>query len=152
MWAGAAHQTHASSHIGGHARRPLHKGRDIFAWQPSKMRGILREATEHSLQIGFGSKARETNDYDVSTNTNELPSDKRLANSLRSPTEAFGQHNDVLEEERKMRNIRTYVDHAGLDKACLEDLFPLSRVNQQAGSTSSCEVLSLMMKKRKDAS
>ena len=34
----------------------LHANRDIFAWKPSDMPGILREVIEHALKIKPGSK------------------------------------------------------------------------------------------------
>ena len=34
----------------------LHANRDIFAWRPSDMQGILREVIEHALKIRPGSK------------------------------------------------------------------------------------------------
>ena len=34
----------------------LHANRDIFAWRPSDMQGILREVIEHALKIRSGSK------------------------------------------------------------------------------------------------
>ena len=34
----------------------LHANKDIFAWKPSDMPGILREVTEHTLKIHSGSK------------------------------------------------------------------------------------------------
>ena len=34
----------------------LHANKDIFAWKPSDMLGILREVAEHTLKINPGSK------------------------------------------------------------------------------------------------
>ena len=34
----------------------LHANRDIFAWKPLDLPGILREVAEHALKINLGSK------------------------------------------------------------------------------------------------
>ena len=35
----------------------LRSNKDIFAWKPSDMPGILREVAEHTLKIHLGSKS-----------------------------------------------------------------------------------------------
>lgn len=61
----------------------LLRNRDIFAWKPSDMLGILREVTEHSLDIMFGAKP-VCNASAASTTRSKRPSGRKLLDFWRS--------------------------------------------------------------------
>ena len=126
----------------------LHANKDIFAWKPSDMLGILREVAEHALKIRLGS----------------MPVKQRLRCFDKEKRRAIGEEivkllaarfikevyhpewlaNPVL-VQKKSGKWRMCVDYIGPNKACLKDLFPLPCIDQVVDSTLGCETLCFLM-------
>jgi hypothetical protein len=122
--------------------------KDIFAWRPSDMLGILREVTEHALKIKPGSKS-------VKQRLHRFDEEKRRA--VGEEIEKLlvaGFIKEVYHLERlaspvlvknKNGKWRMCVDYASLKKACPKDPYPLPRIDQVVNSTSRCETSASLM-------
>ena len=106
----------------------LRANKDIFAWKPSDMPGILWEVAEHTLQILPGSKP-------VKQRLRRFDEEKRRAIGEEiAKLLAAGFIKEVYHPEwlanpvlvrKKSRKWRMCVDYTGLNKACPKDPFPL---------------------------
>jgi hypothetical protein len=111
------------------------------------MPGILREVTEHSLDIQADSKPvrqrlRRFDEEKRRTIREEIH--KLLATGFIK--EVFHPEwlaNPIL-VKKKNGKWRMCVDYTGLNKACLKHSFPLTRIYQIVDSTSGCEDLSFL--------
>jgi hypothetical protein len=122
----------------------LHADADIFAWSPSDMPGIPREAAEHSLDILPHSRA-------VQQRLRRFDEERRYAIrvELRKLLEA-GFIKEVFHPTWlanpvlvKKKNGKWWmcVDYTSLNKACPKVPFPLPRIDQIVDSTAGCELL-----------
>jgi hypothetical protein len=111
------------------------------------MPGILREVTEHSLDIRAGSKP-------VKQRLRQFDEEKRRAIgeevhkllATRFIKEVF--HPEWLANpmliKKKNGKWRMCVDYTSLNKACPKHPFPLPRIDQIVDSTTGCELLSFL--------
>jgi hypothetical protein len=117
----------------------LRTNKDIFAWKPSDMPGILREVTEHTLWIKPGSKTvkqclRWFDEEKHRAIGKEIT--KLLAvGFIREVYHPKWLANPVL-VKKKNGKWRMCVDYTSLNKACPKDPFPLPRIDQVIDSTS----------------
>jgi hypothetical protein len=125
----------------------LRANADMFAWSPSDMPDILREVTEHSLDIRAGSKL-------VKQRLRRFDEEKRRAIreevhrllAARFIKEVFHPEwlaNPVL-VKKKNGKWRMCVDYTSLNKACLKHPVLLPRIDQIVDSTAGCELLSFL--------
>jgi hypothetical protein len=121
----------------------LRINKDIFAWKPSNMLGILRKVAEHALKIRLGSKPikqRLRFDKKKHRAIDEEIAKLLAAGFIKEVYLPKWLVNPVLIRKRSGK-WRMCVDHASLNKACPKDLFPLSCIDQVVNSTSGCETL-----------
>jgi hypothetical protein len=122
----------------------LHANANIFAWSPADMPGILREVTEHSLDILPHSR-------DVQQRLRRFDEERRRAIGveLRKLLEA-GFIKEVFHStwlanpilvKKKNGRWQMCVDYTSLNKACPKVPFPLPRIDQIVDSTVGCELL-----------
>jgi hypothetical protein len=106
----------------------LRDNKDIFAWKPADMPGVLRELAEHIIDVNEGSKpikqwlrrfspkkgSNQEGDYEINgSQIYKRNSSSRLANESHSST------------EKNMAEWRMCVDYIDLNKHCPKDPFRL---------------------------
>src|SRR3954463_7819348 len=110
------------------------ENRDIFAWQPTDMKGVPRELAEHNLNIDPKCKP-------VKQPLRRFRDEKRRAigkeiarllkdSFIREVLDTQWVDNPVLVPKKGTKEIRMCVDYTSLNKACPKDPFALPRINQ----------------------
>jgi hypothetical protein len=122
----------------------LHANAEVFVWSPSDMPGILRDVTEHSLDIRAGARP-------VKQPLHRFDEEKRRAIGVEiQKLMAAGFIKEVFHLEwlanpvlvkKKGGKWRMCVDYTGLNKACPKVPYPLPRIYQIVDSTAGCETL-----------
>jgi hypothetical protein len=125
----------------------LYANSNMFAWSPSDMPGILREVTEHSLDIQAGSKPirQRLHRFDEEKHRAIREEIHKLL-AARFVKEVFHPQwlaNPIL-VQKKNGKWRMCVDYTSLNKACPKHPFPLPCIDQIVDSTSGCEALSFL--------
>jgi hypothetical protein len=125
----------------------LYANTDIFAWSPSDMSGILREVTEHSLDILPHSRAvqQQLRGFDEERRRAIGVELRRLleVGFIKEVFHPTWLANPILVKKKKGK-WRMYVDYTGLNKACPKVPFPLPRIDQIVDSTAGCSCVPLM--------
>jgi hypothetical protein len=122
----------------------LWANRDIFAWKPVDMPGVLRELIEHSLNV----------------HPQAMPKKQRFQRFAHDKREAIKQEiakllaagfiKEVIHPEwvanpilvrKKNNEWRMCVDYTDLNKHCPKDHFGVPRIDQVVNSTASCILL-----------
>jgi ribonuclease HI len=114
----------------------LRANTDIFAWSPSDMPGILREVTEHSLDILPHSRVVQQRLRRFNEELRKLLE----AGFIKEVFHPTWLANPVL-VKKKNGKWRMCVDYSSLNKACPKVPFPLPRIDQIVDSTAGCELL-----------
>jgi hypothetical protein len=126
----------------------LQDNRDVFAWQPADMPGVLRELVEHKLKVY--PQARP-----IRQKLRRFTPDKReaiRAELARLVTTGFIREvlhpewlaNPVLVLKKNKVDWRMCVDYTDLNKHCPKDPFGLPRIDQVVDSTAICSMLSFL--------
>ena len=123
----------------------LCENRDIFAWQPVDMKGVLRELAEHSLNIDPHAKPvkqplrlfGDERQRDIGKEIARL----LKAGFIREVIHTRWVANPILVPKKGTNELRMCVDYTGLNKACPKDLFALPRIDQVINSMAGSELL-----------
>ena len=111
------------------------------------MLGIPREVAEHALHLIPSSKLAKQRLRRFDDERHRAIGEE-IAKLLAAEFVKEVYHSDWLANlvlvKKKNGKWRISVDYTGLNKVCLEDHFPLPRIDQIVDSTSGCEILSFL--------
>jgi hypothetical protein len=125
----------------------LDKNSDVFAWKTSNLMGVSKDVIEHKLQVNPSMKPRKQRLHKMLDK--KAPSTKvevqRLldAGFIREVHYPSWLANVVMVKKMNGR-WRMCTDFTGLNKYCLKDDFPLTRIDKVVDSVVGCETMALL--------
>jgi hypothetical protein len=126
----------------------LWDNKDIFAWKPTDMPGVLRELAEHRIDVNEGSKPIKQRLRRFSPNKKEAIKKeitKLMAVSfIREILHPDWLANPVLVQKKNTAEWSMCIDYTDLNKHCPKDPFGLPRIDQIVDSTAGSALLSFL--------
>ncbi|KAK1604381.1 hypothetical protein QYE76_028054 [Lolium multiflorum] len=121
---------------------------EIFASEQSDMPGIPRELAEHALNVDPTAKPVQQTLHRFSEPKRKVIGEEvnRLSKArfIRELKEAKWVANPVMVPKKDTTSLRMCIDFTSLNKHCIKDHFPLSRIDQIVDSTAGCDRLSFL--------
>jgi hypothetical protein len=125
----------------------LDKNIDVFAWRTFDLTGVSRDIIEHKLEVNPSARPMKQRLCKMSDEkfTVAKAEVQRLldAGFIREVYYPSWLANVVM-VRKKNGKWRMCTDFTDLNKSCLKDNFPLTRVDKVVDSTAGCEIMALL--------
>jgi hypothetical protein len=124
----------------------LNKNSDVFAWLTSNLTGVSRSIIEHRLKVNPSAKPKNHKLRKMSEKVVAAKSEvQRMVDArfIREVQYPCWLANVVMVKKKndKWRMCTNFID---LNKCCLKDDFPLSRIDKVVDSMTGCETMALL--------
>jgi hypothetical protein len=125
----------------------LNKNSDVFTWRTFDFTGVSRDIIEHKLEVNPSTRPRKQrlhkmSDEKITVAKAEVQRllDMAFICKLYYPSWLT----NVVMVKKKNGKWRMCTDFTNLNKCCLNDDFPLIRIDKVVDSTTGCEIMALL--------
>jgi hypothetical protein len=125
----------------------LDKNSDVFAWNTFDLTGVSRDIIEHKLEVNPSArpkKQRLRNMSDEKVVVAKVEVQRLLDAGFIREVYYPSWLTNVVMVKKKNGKWRMCTDFTDLNKSCLKDDFPLTRIDNVVDSTAGCETMSLL--------
>jgi hypothetical protein len=125
----------------------LDKNSDVFTWRTSDLTGVSRDIIEHKLEVNPSAwprkqRLRKMSDEKITVAKAEVP--RLLDAGFICKVYYSSWLTNIVMVKKKNDKWRMCTDFTDLNKCCLKDDFPLTRIDKVVDSTVGCEIMTLL--------